>query len=90
MKKKSTQKETKMKKMISAKEFDEKFDKGEDLTPYLDMDNIRVNYPVHRINVDMTRDMLNKVDAEADKIGVPRTSLIKMWIADRLRQQSGT
>lgn len=77
-----------MQKTISAKEFDEKFDKGEDLTPYLDMDNVKVNYPAHRINIDMTKDMLQKVDAEADKIGVPRTSLIKMWIADRLRQMT--
>ena len=81
-------KNDKKKKTISAKEFDKKFDNGEDILPYLDLDNVRVNYPIHRINVDMPIEMLKKVDAEADKIGVPRTSLIKMWIADRLRQIS--
>ena len=81
-------KSDKKKKMITAKEIDEKFERGEDLTPYVDPDSVKVNYPIHRINVDMTKDMLRKVDAEADKIGVPRTSLIKMWIADRLRQLS--
>ncbi len=71
------------KKKISAKEFDRAFEHG-DVTKYLDFKTLKVNYPVQRINVDIPKEMLHGVDQEAARIGVPRTSLIKMWIADRL------
>lgn len=67
---------------IKAKDFDKKFDAKEDLAPYMDMGSIRANYPVQRINIDVPREMLLKVDQEAARIGVPRTSLIKVWIAE--------
>ena len=78
--------ESKKKKKITAKEFDEKFDRGEDVMEYMDLSTIKINHPVQRINVDIPKEMLQKVDIEAAKIGVPRTSLIKMWIAERIRQ----
>ena len=79
-------KERKKKKTISAKEFDEKFDRGEDVMEYMDLSTIKINHPVQRINVDVPRAMLQRVDKEAARIGVPRTSLIKMWIAEHIRQ----
>ena len=78
--------ESKKKKKITAKEFDDKFDRGEDVMEYMDLSTIKINHPIQRINVDIPKEMLQKVDIEAAKIGVPRTSLIKMWIAERIRQ----
>ena len=71
-------------KFIKAKDFDEAFDRGDDLTPYLDLKSAKVLHPVQRINVDIPKEMLQDVDQEAARIGVPRTSLVKMWIAERL------
>jgi predicted DNA binding CopG/RHH family protein len=71
-------------KSIPAKEFDEAFDKGKDLTPYLDLSSAKAQHPTQRINVDVPKDLLEKVDQEAARIGVPRTSLIKIWIAEKL------
>jgi hypothetical protein len=48
------------------------------------MKTAKINNPIHRINVDFPQEMLGRVDLEAARIGVPRTSLIKMWIAERL------
>ena len=76
--------EQQKKKKITAKEFDERFDRGEDMMDYVDLKTIKFNHPIQRINVDIPKQMLQKVDIEAAKIGVPRTSLIKMWIADNL------
>lgn len=74
----------KLEKRIDAKEFDAKFDRGEDITPYLDMKSVKVRHAVQRINIDLPVGMLDKADREAARIGVPRTSLFKMWIAEHL------
>lgn len=79
-------KSSKKKKTITAKEFDEKFDRGEDVMEYMDLSTLKLNHPIQRINVDIPKEMLQKVDTEAARIGVPRTSLIKMWIAEHIRQ----
>ncbi len=78
--------ELKKKKKITAKEFDERFDRGEDMMEYVDLNTIKLNHPIQRINVDIPKEMLQKVDTEAARIGVPRTSLIKMWIAEHIKQ----
>ena len=75
----------KFKKIISAKQFDQEFDKGHEVTKYMDLKSIKVHYPVQRINVDIPKEMLQKVDHEAARVGVPRTSLLKIWIAERLQ-----
>jgi len=71
---------------ISAEEFDRRFDAGEDITPYLDLKNARrPGRELHRVNVDFPAWMLNSLDKEAGRLGVPRQAIIKVWIADRLR-----
>ena len=72
-----------MKKKISAKEFDKVFDEG-DITPHLDLKSIKVRNPIQRINVDFPQEILGRVERDAARIGIPRTSIIKMWIAERL------
>ncbi len=80
----------KKKNKISAEEFDKKFDEGkEDITEHLDLKSARVVYPVQRINIDIPGEILKKVDREADRIGVPRTSLIKLWIAEHTDRLAG-
>ena len=74
---------TSAKKKIKAKDFDQAFEHGE-VMEHLDLRSLKAQHPVHRINVDMPQDMLHKVDQEAARIGVPRTSLLKIWIAERL------
>ncbi len=80
----------KSKKMINAKKFDEEFYKGHDVLKYMDLKSIKLNHPVQRINVDIPREMLQKVDQEAARIGVARTSLLKIWIAERLQRLTAT
>ncbi len=74
------------KRKISAKAFDVAFDRGKDVTSYLDFHTAKVRQPTQRINVDIPKSLLNQVDQEAARVGVPRTSLIKIWIAERLEQ----
>ena len=37
-----------------------------------------------RVNIDLTDQMVRRLDVEAQRRGVTRQSLNKMWIADRL------
>jgi hypothetical protein len=72
-------------KTISAEEFDRKFDDGEDLSEYLDLSRAyRPNLLPKRVNVDFPTWVVNRLDGEAQRLGVTRQALIKMWIAERL------
>ncbi len=38
-----------------------------------------------RVNVDLPIWMIENLDREADRIGVTRQSIIKVWLAERLK-----
>ncbi len=71
-------------KTISSKEFDERFDKGEDMTGFLNVKKTQTNKHTQRINIDFPNAFLVKIDKEARKIGVARTALIKLWLSERI------
>ena len=75
---------------MTAEELDAIFDKGEeDILPYLDLSKaLRPGHQARRVNVDFPAWMISKLDFEADRLGVPRQSLIKVWIAERLAHTS--
>ena len=76
-------------KRIKASEFDEKFDDGEDIFEYLDLSSARhPNLEQKRVNISFPVWMIQSLDREARRLGVPRHSLIKLWIAERLEAQS--
>ena len=71
---------------IEAQELDEKFDNGEDVNAYVDWSKARrPNQEVLRVNVDFPAWMVRDLDKEAGRLGLTRQSLIKMWIAEKLR-----
>ena len=39
-----------------------------------------------RVNVDFPVWMIESLDREASRLGVPRQSLVKVWIAERLER----
>ena len=73
-------------KTITAQELDEKFDNGEDVSAYFDLSKVRrPNLEARRVNVDFPTWVVEGLDREARHLGVTRQSVIKMWIAERLR-----
>ncbi len=83
-------------KTITAKEFDEKFDNGEDISEYLDFSNAiklkeikKLKTETKKVNVDFPEWIIESLDQEAKKIGVTRQSIIKVWIAERLKEETG-
>ena len=81
-------------KTITAEEFDKRFDNGEDISHYLDFSKAeklkdfekRIT-KTKKVNVDFPENILGLIDQEAKKIGVTRQSIIKMWIAERLKEE---
>ena len=72
---------------MKTKDFDKKFDNGEDITEYLDLSKARrPGQEQKRVNVDFPIWMIHFLDKEANRIGVPRQSIIKMWLAERLEK----
>jgi hypothetical protein len=72
---------------MKAREFDERFDKGEEITKYLDVSRARrPGQEQKRVNVDFPIWMIQLLDKESRRLGVPRQSIIKIWVAERLEK----
>jgi hypothetical protein len=70
---------------MKAKNFEQQFDEGVDLTASLDLSKAkRVLQAQKRVNVDFPTWMIDSLDREASKMGVTRQSVIKVWLAERL------
>ncbi len=73
---------------MKAKDFDKKFDEGQNVTSYLNLSKAkRPEQEQKRVNVDFPLWMIHSLDKEAKRLGVPRQSIIKVWVADRLGVQ---
>jgi hypothetical protein len=74
---------------MKADELDKKFDQGEDISEFLDLSKARrPGQEQKRVNVDFPVWMIHDLDKEAKRLGVPRQSIIKIWIAERLKKVS--
>ena len=81
-------------KKITAKEIDKKFDNNEDISNYLNFSEAKKitdfeekTFKMKKVNVDFPEHILALLDKEAKKIGVTRQSIIKVWIAERLKEE---
>ena len=71
---------------MKASEFDRKFDKGEDMAQHADWSGARrPNIETRRVNVDFPAWVVEGLDRQAQRLGVTRQALIKLWIAERLQ-----
>ncbi len=74
---------------MKAEELDKKFDAGEDITGQLEFSKARrPEQEQKRVNVDFPLWMIQSLDREAKRLGVPRQSIIKLWLAERLGKVS--
>jgi hypothetical protein len=46
----------------------------------------RLDLTPTKVNIDFPRWMVEGLDHASDRVGVPRQSLIKMWLAERLQK----
>jgi hypothetical protein len=75
---------------MKAKNFDKKFDDNkQDIIDDLDLSTAkRPNQKQKRINVDFPSWVVDSLDREANRIGVTRQSIIKLWLVERLEERT--
>ncbi len=74
---------------MKANELEKLFEDGKDITGYLDRSKtVRPNEKLQRVNVDFPVWMVEALDKEAKRLGVPRQSVIKFWVAENLGKYS--
>jgi predicted DNA binding CopG/RHH family protein len=72
---------------ITAKEFDRRFDAGEDVSQFMDLAKAkRPGRGIQRVNVALPKAFLAEIDREAARVGVPRQAWIKTALASILRR----
>jgi len=77
------------KKYITAFEFDAKFESEEDLLSYLDLSKIsKPGTSQRRVTVDFPDWMVKKLDRISKRLGVTRQSVIKVFISEKLKEES--
>ena len=70
---------------MKASQFDKAFDDGKSVAGTLNLKSARrPGCAARRVNVDFPSWMVQSIDREANRLGVTRQSLIKLWLADRL------
>lgn len=74
---------------MKANELDKKFEEGKHVLEDFDLSKARrPNQEQKRVNVDFPQWMIHSLDKEAKRLGVPRQSIIKIWLAERLHKSS--
>ena len=72
---------------MKAKEFDDRFDQGLDITEALDLTKARrPRLEPKRVNVDFPVWMIEELDKEAKRLATTRQAIIKLWLAERFDQ----
>jgi hypothetical protein len=83
-----------MKTKIKAKdsrEFDRRFDSGDDIHDLIDMSKATVLHTGRkvRLTLDIAESLVQDIDSIRKQIGVDRGALIKIWLHERVKQEKG-
>lgn len=76
---------------ISNEELERRFDEGEDITQFMEMDTLRrpnQEKAARRISMDVPEEMVRGLDRAANRMGVNRQAVIKVWLTERLDQEA--
>lgn len=70
---------------MDAEELDQKFDDGDDVLEHFDLTTLRrPGLETQRVEVDFPQWMIEALDREAQRVGIQRQAVIKVWIAECL------
>lgn len=70
---------------MNAEDLDRKFDDGEDVLEYFDLSTLkRPGLEPQSIEISFPQWMVAALDKEAQRLGVQREAIIKLWLSERL------
>ena len=78
---------------LIAEQIDKKFDDGEDVLEYFDLENPQVNAPLRsieqkRVTLTMPEWMIQGLDKQAADLAISRNAVINTYLAERLTEQA--
>lgn len=78
---------------LTAEQIDKKFDDGEDVLEYFDLENPQVNAPLRsveqkRVTLTMPEWMIQRLDKQAADLAVSRNAVINTYLAEKLTNQA--
>lgn len=74
---------------MNAEDLDRKFDDGEDVLEYFDLSTLRrPGLEPQAIEITFPQWMVAALDKEAQRLGIQREAIIKLWLAERLDTNS--
>ncbi|GAB4406110.1 MAG: hypothetical protein OHK0032_00910 [Thermodesulfovibrionales bacterium] len=73
----------------STREFDRRFEAGEDIHDLIDMSEAKIirHGKKVRLTLDIAESLVKDIDDIRQKIGVDRGALIKVWLHERVKQE---
>lgn len=80
---------------LTAEQIDKKFDDGEDVLEYFDLENPQVNAPLRsveqkRVTLTMPEWMIQGLDKQAADLAISRNAVINTYLAERLTEQAAS
>ncbi|RPJ15393.1 MAG: CopG family transcriptional regulator [Desulfobacteraceae bacterium] len=71
-------------------ELDRRFDDGEDIHQLVDMSKVKITRPGRkiRLTLDVSEALVKDLDDIRNRIGVDRSALIKIWLHERVKQET--
>ncbi|WGV27557.1 type II toxin-antitoxin system BrnA family antitoxin [Halotia branconii] len=70
---------------MTAKEFDQKFDDGEDITEMLDLSKAKRPLSAQKkVSIELPIWMIELIDQEANRLGVTPQTIIQTFLAEHL------
>lgn len=73
----------------TAQNLEAKFAGGADVMDYFDVSRaVRLNHAKARVNVDLPKWMIQRIDRVAGRNGIARQAQIKTWLADKLKAET--
>lgn len=78
---------------LTAEQIDKRFDDGEDVLEYFDLENPQVNAPLRsveqkRVTLTMPEWMIQRLDKQAADLAVSRNAVINTYLAEKLTNQA--
>ena len=78
---------------LTAEQIDKRFDDGEDVLEYFDLENPQVNAPLRsveqkRVTRTMPEWMIQELDKRAADLAISRNAVINTYLAEKLTNQA--
>jgi hypothetical protein len=71
---------------MNAEALEQKFDAGEDVLAYFDRSTLqRPSLAPEPVEISFPKWMVAALDHEAQRLGIQRDAVIKLWLAERLK-----